>query len=137
MVLCLFVFMSYLLLIIIWPNFANIVNYIILGFIWTFAVFIGIFQIFMYRAPNIKGLILQIHQYALKMELWTGQFMKSMTIILGGVNPLPLYIILGIAGIVIFLAMFKAFYDLVLIFLADNRINNSSNTSSANVSKKL
>ena len=129
MVMILFVFMSYLLLILIWPNFANVVNYIILGFIWTFAVFIGIFQRFMMRAPNSKGLILQIHQSALKMEFFTGQFMKNMTIIHGGVNPLPLYIVLGIAGTVIFLVMFKAFYDLVLIFLADNRINNSSNNA--------
>ena len=67
----------------------------------------------MMRAPNSKGLILQIHQSALEMEFLTGQFMKSMTIIYGGVNPLPLYIVLGITGTVIFLVMFKAFYDLV------------------------
>lgn len=128
-VMILFIFMSYLLLILIWPNFANVVNYIILGVIWIFAVFIGIFQTLTYRASNSKGFILQIHESALKMEFWTGQFMKSITMIQGINDPFSLYIILGIGGTLIFTVMVKAFYDLVLIFIADSRINNSSNTS--------
>jgi|SaaInl85LU_5_DNA_1037374.scaffolds.fasta_scaffold04603_2 hypothetical protein len=124
----LFVFMSYLLLILIWPNLANVVNYIILGFIWIIAVFVGTFQTLAYRASNSKGIILQIHQFALKAEFWTDQFMKTIVMI-GHEKQMPLYIMLALGGALIGAVTFKAFYDLVLIFIADSRINSSSNTS--------
>lgn len=125
-VIVLFIFLSYLLLIFIWPSFANVVNYIILGFIWIIAVFVGTFQSLMYRAPNSKGIILQIHQFALKSEFWTDQFMKTL-VMLGSKNQIVFYFVFGLAGAVIFAVIFKAFYDLVLIFIADSKLNSSSN----------
>lgn len=125
-VIVLFIFLSYLLLIFIWPSFANVVNYIILGFIWIVAVFVGTFQSLMYRAPNSKGIILQIHQFALKSEFWTDQFMKTL-VMLGSENQIVFYFVFGLAGAVIFAVIFKAFYDLVLIFIADSKLNSSSN----------
>ena len=119
--------MSYLLLMLIWPNFANVVNYIILGFIWIIAVFVGTFQTLSFRASNSKGLILQIHQFALKAEFWTDQFMKTIAMI-GHEKQMPLYIMLALGGALIGAVTFKALYDLVLIF-TDSKINSSSNKS--------
>jgi len=124
----LFVFMSYLLLMLIWPNFANVVNYIILGFIWIIAVFVGTFQTLSFTASNSKGFILQIHEFALKAEFWTDQFMKTIVMI-GHKNQMSLYIMLALGGGLIGAVTFKALYDLVLIFIADSRINSSSNNS--------
>lgn len=124
----LFIFMSYLLLMLIWPNFANVVNYIILGFIWIIAVFVGTFQTLSFTASNSKGFILQIHQFALKAEFWTDQFMKTIVMI-GHEKQIPLYIMLALGGALIGAVTFKALYDLVLIFIADSRINSSSNKS--------
>jgi hypothetical protein len=124
----LFVFMSYLLLMLIWPNLANVVNYIILGFIWIIAVFVGTFQTLSFTASNSKGFILQIHEFALKAEFWTDQFMKTIVMI-GHKNQMSLYIMLALGGGLIGAVTFKALYDLVLIFIADSRINSSSNNS--------
>lgn len=129
-VIVLFIFMSYLLLMLIWPNFANVVNYIILGFIWIIAVFVGTFQTLTYKEPNSKGIILQIHQFALKGEFWTDQFMKTLAMI-GHKNQMTLYIMLALGSSMIFAVIFKAFYDLILIFIADSRINSSSSSSSS------
>lgn len=127
-VIVLFIFLSYLLIILVWSSFANVINYIILGFIWIFAVFIGTFQTFVFRTPNTKGIILEIHKLALKGEFWTDQYMKTLAM-LNNEKDVVFYFMLSLAGIVIFSVILKSLYDLVLIFIADSRINTSSNKS--------
>ena len=125
----LFIFVSYLLIILIWPNIANVINYIILGFIWIVAVFIGCFQSLTFKAPNNKGIILKIHRLALKGELWMDKYMRTIAM-LNADTQLPFYFILGLAGVLIAGVVFKSFFDLVLIFIADSKFNHSSNKSS-------
>ena len=127
-VIVLFIFMSYLLIILIWPNIANVINYAILGLIWIFAVFIGTFQSLTFKAPNSKGIIMEIHRVALKCEFMFDQFMRTLAVI-NSKNDIVFYIVLALAGGVIFAVISKSFFDLVQIFIADSRINSSSNES--------
>ena len=124
-----FVFLSYLLIIIIWPSFANVINYIILGFIWICAVFSGCFQALTFNAPNSKGIILEIHKLALKGEFLTDQYMLTLAMI-NSKKDTAFFLLLGLAGTIIFAVLFKSFFDLIQIFIADSRLNSSSNNNS-------
>tara|TARA_B110000093_G_scaffold176470_1_gene212029 strand:+ start:81 stop:473 length:393 start_codon:yes stop_codon:yes gene_type:complete len=124
--------MSYLLIILVWPSFANVINYIIFGFIWIFAVFIGTFQTLTFKAPNSKGIIMEIHKVALKGEFFYDQFMKTLAVI-GSKNDMVFYLVFALAGGVIGAVIFKSLFDLVQIFIADSTINGSSNTSTNSI----
>jgi len=127
-VIAIFIFMSYLLIIVIWPSFANVINYVIFGFIWIIAVFIGTFQTVYYIAPNSKGIIMQIHLVALKCEFFYDQFMRTLATI-GSKNDMVFWFVYALAAGVILVVISKSLFDLVLIFIADNAINNSSSVS--------
>ena len=127
-VIIIFIFMSYLLIILVWPSFANVINYAIFGFIWILSVFIGTFQALAYKAPNSKGIIMEIHRTALKGEFFYDQFMRTLAVI-GSKNDIVFYLVFALAGAVIGAVIFKSLFDLLQIFIADSAINNSSNKS--------
>ena len=131
-VIVIFIFMSYLLIILIWPSFANVINYAIFGFIWILAVFIGTFQTLLYKAPNSKGIILEIHRIALKGEFWYDQFMRTLAVI-GSKNDMVFYFVFALAAGVIGAVIFKSLFDLLQIFIADSKINNLSNESNNSI----
>lgn len=127
-VMIIFIFMSYLLIILVWPSFANVINYAIFGFIWILAVFIGTFQSLAYKAPNSKGFIMTIHRLALKGEFFYDQFMRTLAVI-GSKNDMVFYFVFALAGGVILAVIFKSLFDLLQIFIADSALNSSSNKS--------
>lgn len=127
-----FMYMSYLLIILIWPNIANVVNYIIMGFIWIFATFMACYQALNFRAPNRKGIILEIHKLALEGEYFFDNFLRTLAILSDNSN-LLFYFILGLAGAVIAAVIFKSCFDLIQIFIADSNINKTASNNQMNI----
>tara|TARA_Y100000389_G_scaffold13821_1_gene12276 strand:- start:10386 stop:12374 length:1989 start_codon:yes stop_codon:yes gene_type:complete len=73
-----YLFMCYNLIIITWKQFANVINYILMGIIWIISTFIGIFTTLFGKADNKKGVIINIHTNALKGEWYYGYFMQTL-----------------------------------------------------------
>jgi len=110
-----YLYMCYNLIIITWKNFSNVLNYIIMGFIWIIASFISIFTTLFGYADNTKGYILNIHKFALKGELYYGYYTQS----LAKNNAVKNYLFNGILllGILfIFLIVIKTLKDSFEIF---------------------
>ena len=109
-----YLFLCYNLIILTWKQFSNVLNYILMGIIWIFATFIGIFTTLFGRADNKKGFIVNIHKNALKAEWYYGYFSQTMAIL----NAKKNYLFNGVlfSGIVfIFLTIIKAFIDIANI----------------------
>ena len=66
----LYLYLSYNLILLTWSSFSNVINYIIMGIIWTISTLISIFKILTFKITNTKGLIFSIHENAVKYELF-------------------------------------------------------------------
>lgn len=109
-----YLFLCYNLIILTWKQFSNVFNYILMGIIWIFATFFGIFTTLFGKADNKKGFIINIHKNALKAEWYYGYFTQTLAIL----NAKKNYLFNGVLfmGIVfIFLTIIKAFIDIANI----------------------
>ena len=125
MVIIFYVFMSYLLIMSIWPSFSNVINYIIYGFIWICSMFFGVFNYINYKKNDAKGILLNIHKMALTGEYLTDNFLQSLAKI-NQENQVVFLLLIGLMSVFIGIILIKNMADIPIIFTSDGKISSTT-----------